>query len=164
MKELLISFLIALVAGSFINSCSQGQPPAAEMPADQQATIEGGQSGEGPGPQAGEPGASPVQEVTEANFNQEVLSSPTPVLVEFGAKWCVPCKKMAPILEKLASEYQGRLKVVSVDVDENHNLADQYTQSGLPTFVIFQGGRAREMTSGYMPEQGLLALVKPHLG
>lgn len=78
--------------------------------------------------------------LTEANFPQEVLQSAQPVLVDFWAEWCAPCKMLAPILDELATEYAGKIKFAKVNVDDNQQLAGQYRISSIPTLLLFKGG------------------------
>jgi len=104
--------------------------------------------------------ASPV---TDTNFQSEVLSSEQPVLVDFWAEWCGPCKMVAPIVEEIASEQNGKLKVVKVDVDENPQTASQYGVMSIPTLMVFKGGQAVERLVGYMPKAKLMQVVQPHL-
>ena len=104
--------------------------------------------------------ASPV---TDTNFQNEVLSAQEPVLVDFWAAWCGPCKMVAPIVEEIASEQQGKLKVVKVDVDENPNTASQYGVMSIPTLMVFKNGQAVERLVGYMPKAKLMQAVQPHL-
>jgi thioredoxin 1 len=155
MKELLLSFIFALVVGSMINGCSQSGPTAeAPTPPGGSANAPSGETG------AGTPGAaSQVLETTEAAFDADVLKSDKPVLVEFGAKWCGPCKLMAPILEELATEYSGKVKVIKVDVDENRTLSDQYAQGGLPTLILFKGGQTKQMRVGATPKADLEKII-----
>lgn len=80
--------------------------------------------------------------VTDATFSQEVLQSPIPVLIDFWAPWCGPCKAMLPIVDELTTEYDGRVKVVKVNVDENTEVPGQYNVMSIPTFVIVKGGQA----------------------
>src|SRR3972149_3446532 len=93
--------------------------------------------------------------VTEETFDQEVLKSDLPVLVDFWAEWCGPCRLVAPIVEELAGEYAGRLKVTKVDVDDNQRLAMRYSIMSIPTLGVFKGGEMIERIVGYMPKQEL---------
>jgi len=79
--------------------------------------------------------------VTSRNFDKEVLKSEIPVLVEFWASWCPPCKVMEPILHRLEREYEGRVKIVTLNVDQNPKIAFRYQVKGLPTFIIFKNGK-----------------------
>ncbi len=99
--------------------------------------------------------AGKAQSVTEQTFDTEVLKSPTPVLVDFWAIWCGPCKMIAPIVEELAGEYEGRLRVVKLDVDENGGIAAKYSVMSIPTLGIFRGGELIERIVGYMPKEQL---------
>ncbi len=90
--------------------------------------------------------------VTEDTFEQEVLKSDLPVLVDFWAEWCGPCRMVAPVVEELAGEYAGRLKVTKVDVDDNQRLAVRYSVMSIPTLGVFRGGEMIERIIGYMPK------------
>jgi thioredoxin len=91
--------------------------------------------------------------VTEQTFEGEVLKADVPVLVDFWAEWCGPCRMVAPIVEELAGEYAGRLKVMKLDVDDNQNLAVRYNVMSIPTLGVFRGGEMIERIVGYMPKQ-----------
>lgn len=97
--------------------------------------------------------------LTEDNFQQEVLESDQPVLVDFYADWCGPCKMMAPVVERLADKYQGRVKVGKVNVDENPGLARTYRVMSIPNFVMFKGGKVADTAIGGMPQEALDAKV-----
>ncbi|HXF82736.1 MAG TPA: thioredoxin [bacterium] len=102
--------------------------------------------------------------VTERDFEAQVIKSEVPVLVDFWAEWCGPCRMIAPIVEDLAAEYEGRLKVVKVDVDQNNALAFRYGVMSIPTLGIFKGGQMVERLVGYMPKQELKKRIDPLVG
>ena len=94
-----------------------------------------------------------VTEFTDANFEEEVLKSSQPVLVDFWAEWCGPCRMLAPTIEKIASQYDGRVKVGKLDTDANHGVATKYTISAIPTVLLFQGGQVTKKFVGLRKEQ-----------
>jgi thioredoxin 1 len=94
-------------------------------------------------------------EFTDANFDQEVLKSDVPVLVDFWAVWCGPCKMIAPFVEELAGEYQGRVKIGKVDVDNNPNISVTYGIRSIPTLLIFRDGKIVDQIIGAVPKQSL---------
>ncbi|MBI2417726.1 MAG: thioredoxin [Ignavibacteriales bacterium] len=102
-------------------------------------------------------------EVTVANFEAEVLQSNVPVLVDFWAVWCGPCKAIAPIVEELAGEYQGKLKVGKVDVDSNNEIAEKYGVRAIPTLIIFKGGKEVDKIIGALPKQRIIQKLAPFL-
>ncbi|KRT77344.1 MAG: thioredoxin, thioredoxin 1 [Armatimonadetes bacterium CSP1-3] len=107
--------------------------------------------------------AKPVH-VTEQSFDQEVVKAETPVLVDFWAEWCGPCRLIAPIVEDFAREYEGKLKVAKVDVDDNQNLAMKFSIMSIPTLGVFKGGQLVERIVGYMPKVELKRRVDAALG
>jgi len=91
---------------------------------------------------------STLTELTDATFDEEVNSSDQPILVDFWAEWCGPCKLIAPILEEMAVEYEGKLRIVKVDVDESPDVARRYEVMSIPTLVVFQDGVAKKRMIG----------------
>jgi thioredoxin 1 len=102
-------------------------------------------------------------ELTEANFEQEVLKANTPVLVDFWAVWCGPCKMIAPIVDELAVEYDGKLKIGKVDVDNHQQIAMQYGIRSIPTLLVFKGGTVVEQIVGAAPKKSLIDKLAKHL-
>jgi thioredoxin 1 len=102
-------------------------------------------------------------EITDANFQKEVLESSVPVLVDFWAVWCGPCKMIAPVVEEIATEYDGKLKVGKVDVDNNPEVPLKYGIRSIPTLMIFKGGNVVEQIIGAVPKRNLLDKVAPHI-
>jgi thioredoxin len=94
-----------------------------------------------------------AREVTDRTFAQEVVQSTAPVLVDFWADWCGPCKAIAPIVEALARAYEGRLKVMTLDVDENPRTASTYQVQSIPTLLVFKDGKPAERIVGALPKQ-----------
>ncbi|HYA00457.1 MAG TPA: thioredoxin [Candidatus Binatia bacterium] len=93
--------------------------------------------------------------ITDTSFQAEVLESASPVLIDFWAAWCSPCKMIAPIVEDLATEYEGRIKVGKLDVDANPVTPGRFGVMSIPTLMVFQGGRAVERIVGYQPKSSL---------
>ena len=106
--------------------------------------------------------ANPIH-ITDDTFDAEVLKSDIPVLTDFWAKWCGPCRAIAPILEEIAEEYDGPLKIAKVDVDENNRMARRYGVQGITTLMLFKNGQPVERLVGAMPKAQLLSAVRPHL-
>ena len=102
--------------------------------------------------------------VNDGNFDQEVLKSPTPVLVDFWAAWCGPCKALGPTIDQIASEQVGKLKVVKVDVDENLEVSGRYGVLSIPTMALFKNGQIVEKIVGAYPKGAILSKILPHLG
>jgi thioredoxin 1 len=96
--------------------------------------------------------AGKAVDVTDSNFRTEVLESELPVMVDFWAAWCGPCRMVAPIVEELAGEYDGKLKVCKLNVDENHDTAKEYGIMSIPTLLMFKGGKVAERLVGAMPK------------
>ena len=106
--------------------------------------------------------STPVQ-VTDDSFEQDVIQSDIPAVVDFWAVWCTPCKMIAPIVEEIADEYEGQLQVVKLDVDGNTQTAMQYGVMGIPTLILFKGGAAVEQLTGLMPKAAILSKIEPYL-
>jgi thioredoxin 1 len=103
-------------------------------------------------------------EVTESNFQTEVLSSNQPVLVDFWAEWCGPCKMIGPIVDEIAGEYVGKLKVGKLDTDQYGEIAQRFGIMGIPTLILFKEGKVAARITGYMPKEKLLGQLAPHIG
>jgi len=100
---------------------------------------------------------------TDQNFEQEVLKAGVPVLVDFWAAWCVPCKMIAPTLEELGAELAGKAKIAKVNVDENRATAGKYGIRGIPTLLLFKGGEVKEQMVGVHSRQEIAQMVQKHL-
>ena len=98
--------------------------------------------------------------VTGANFETEVLQSPVPVLLDFWAPWCGPCKMIVPIVEQLAAEYSGRLKVGKINIDDEAELSGRHGIVSVPTLVVYKDGALASQTAGALPKQNIEALFK----
>ena len=97
---------------------------------------------------------------TSDNFNSEVLNSDKPVLIDFYANWCMPCKMMGPAVKKISEEYDGRAKVGKVNVDEQPELAQQFNVMSIPMLVVFKNGQAVNSSVGVQPKAAILSLLK----
>jgi thioredoxin 1 len=100
-----------------------------------------------------------IVELTEHNFEQEVVKSEVPVLVDFWATWCSPCKALAPIMEELSREGSGRFKIAKVNVDDNPHLASRWDVMNIPTMILFNAGKETDRLVGLMPKAKILARI-----
>ena len=104
-----------------------------------------------------------IKYVTQATFEVEVVNSAEPVLVDVTAVWCAPCRMLEPVIKQVAEEWQGKVKVVKLDADENPGVLTQYGILGIPTLMFFKGGQLQERMTGFLPKEKLLAKLSPHL-
>ncbi len=102
-------------------------------------------------------------EVTDANFQEEVLKSKTPVLIDFWAEWCGPCKMIAPVVDELAKKYEGKLRVGKLDVDSQPHVTDQYGVQGIPTLILFKNGQPVQQVVGFKTKDQLDSVISRHL-
>lgn len=100
--------------------------------------------------------------VTDQNFSNEVLSSTVPVLVDFWAAWCGPCRMVAPIVDQVAEELAGSAKVCKINIDEQPKLAEQYAIMSIPTFMVFKNGKQVDKAVGVVPKSSLVDMLKKH--
>ncbi len=107
--------------------------------------------------------AENVIQVTDANFESEVLNSTVPVLIDFWAAWCMPCRFVAPVVEELAKDYEGKIKVGKLDVDSNPAIASKYGITSIPTLLLFKNGEVVDGVIGAVPKAQLETMIKKHL-
>jgi thioredoxin 1 len=101
--------------------------------------------------------------ITDATFEAEVLRSPILTIIDFWADWCIPCKRVAPILDQIAAEYAGKIKITKLDVDANPRTPGMYNVTGIPTLLVFKGGVLVDTIVGFMPKDKLVTKLSPHL-
>ncbi len=104
-----------------------------------------------------------IHHVTDDSFDPEVLQSATPVLVDYWAEWCGPCKMIAPILDEVAREYSGRLKVAKLNIDDNRATPDKYVVRGIPTLMLFKNGSVEATKVGALSKSQLIAFIDSHI-
>ena len=106
---------------------------------------------------------SATAQVTASSFKTDVLESEVPVLVDFWAPWCGPCRMVAPVVDEIAEQYAGQIKVVKLNTDENPNTASQYGIRSIPTLMIFKGGQRVDMVVGAVPKTTLASTLEKYL-
>lgn len=104
-----------------------------------------------------------IMEATSESFDQEVLESAIPVLVDFWAEWCVPCKMLHPTIQEIAEEYSDRMKVMKLDVDKESVLTSKYSVMSIPTLILFKNGAIVEQIVGNQPKQKIIEKIEHHL-
>ena len=104
-----------------------------------------------------------IVKITDDNFQSEVLNSETPVLVDFWAEWCGPCRMVAPVLDQLADEMNGKVRIAKLNVDENQKVAYQYQVASIPTSILFKGGQMADRTMGAMPKSAFQSFIERNL-
>ncbi len=106
---------------------------------------------------------SNVADIKDENFESEVVNSSIPVVVDFWATWCGPCRKLSPVLDEISQNYEGRVKFVKLNVEENIDTAKKYSISGLPSLLVFKNGEAIERMTGLMPKSTIISNIEKHI-
>jgi thioredoxin 1 len=105
-----------------------------------------------------------MQEVTDQSFEQDVLNSDQPVLVDFWAEWCAPCKALTPVIEQIAQQYEGRARFVKMNVDDHNQVATKFNVRGLPTLIVFKNGAEAERVTGMKSKENISQMIERALG
>ncbi len=155
--------VIAIAAGFayyFANNLMHTQPPTPGPRAGAcPAPVPPGASGPSSSQEGAPAAEGELHETTEADFQRDVMDSQIPVLVDFWAPWCAPCRMLEPTLKSLAARYEGKCKIVRVNVDENRGLAEKYKISAIPTLILVKNGKVVSQTVGLRPEEDLAAAI-----
>lgn len=106
--------------------------------------------------------AKEVVEVSDGNFDVEVLQAGKPVLVDFWAEWCAPCRMMSPVIESIGEQYSGRARIVKLNVDDNPNAAQRFGIKGIPTFIVFNDGKEVERLVGATTQEAIARMIDKH--
>lgn len=101
-----------------------------------------------------------VVEITDDTFESEIIKSDIPAIVDFWADWCMPCKTMAPVIDEIAKEFSGKIKIAKINVDENHKMATDLTVMNIPTLIFFKGGQQLNRISGVLSKKDLLKKIE----
>ncbi|MBX9568220.1 MAG: thioredoxin [Candidatus Obscuribacterales bacterium] len=152
-KDMVIAFLVCIIIGAMLNGGLFGAsapPTPAPTPTTEQSTTDPGNT---------EASSTAAPETSDANFDQDVLQSQLPVLVDFSAPWCAPCREMGPIVDQLAHDYEGKVKVYKVDTDQNPLLKEKYQIQAWPTFMLFKDGKQQGQYTGAMPKDSLASVI-----
>lgn len=104
-----------------------------------------------------------IEEISDNNFNQNVLENSVPVVVDFWAQWCGPCRKLAPVLEQIQNEFKDKVKIFKIDADKNINTSKEYGISSLPSVLIFQNGELKEFMAGLMQKSAIVSNIKKYI-
>jgi thioredoxin 1 len=104
-----------------------------------------------------------LEYVSEESFETAVLGSDLPVLVDFTAAWCGPCKMLSPVIEELADEWEGKIRIYKLDVDTNQQIPMEYSVMGVPSLILFKGGEVAARITGFRPKKQLITTFEPHL-
>lgn len=151
----LVTLVNAFIAASLLTGC--GESPTSTS---QSTGSAGGEHSKGTTGSAEE---SNIKEISDATFEQEVIKSDLPVLVDFWAPWCGPCRMMGPIVEELSKENSGKLKVVKVNIDDNTKTAESYNIRSIPTLFIFKDGKLVDQIVGAVPKTSLASTISKHI-
>lgn len=171
-KDMLLVFLAALLITAVVN----GQPPAVKDVPQSGTSGASSTGATGDSPDAfdepvtsnkdladeGVAAIGSAAETSDDTFDEDVLKSNVPVLVDFSIQGCEPCRRMAPILDSLATEYEGRLKIVKLDADLNSKVKERYNVNAFPTFILFNQGKQAARSTGAMPKAELASILDQH--